>query len=89
MPAPKSVQGYGPQLKAAADYTRDCYELYKNSLAARNAMIVDAIDAGYTGHQAARDTGLRQPHIIRIVSLSQPELTQEDFGLSGDPAGEA
>lgn len=74
----KLVTGYGPQLKAAADYTRDCFELYKNSLLARNALIVEAVDNGYAGHQAARDTGLKQPHIIRIISLSQPELTRDD-----------
>lgn len=79
MVKPKSVQGYGAQLTAAADYVRDCKQLYDNALAARNALIVEAVDAGYGGHQAARDTGLKQPHIIRIVSLSEPELTTDDL----------
>lgn len=76
---PKAVTGYGPQLTAAADYVRDCKELYDNALIARNALIVEAVDNGYAGHQAARDTGLKQPHIIRIISLSQPGLTQDDI----------
>lgn len=78
---PKSVEGYGPQLQAAAQYARDCKTLYENALKARNRLIVDAVDSGYTGHQAARDTQLKQPHIIRIISLSDPdlpELTQDD-----------
>jgi hypothetical protein len=56
---------------------RDCKELYKNSLAARNALIVEAVDHGHAGHQAARDTELKQPHIIRILSQSQPDLLIE------------
>lgn len=78
MPA---VEGYGDQLKAAAQYVRDCKTLWENALIARNRLIVDAVDSGYAGHQAARDTGLKQPHIIRILSTSQPELTQEDLTL--------
>jgi hypothetical protein len=70
----RPVTGYGPQLKAAAQYVRDCHELYKNALRARNDLIVEAVDHGYSGHQAARDTELKQPHIIRILSQSQPDL---------------
>lgn len=74
MPVPKPVTGYGPQIRSSAEYVRDCYELYKNALQARNSVIVDAIDHGYSGHQAARDAGLKQPHIIRILSTSQPDI---------------
>lgn len=68
------TQAYGEQIRAAAEYTRDCRERYLNSLKARNSVIVAAVDAGYTGHQAARDAGVKQPHIIRILSNSQPEV---------------
>lgn len=68
------VPGYAERLRAAAQYTRDCHELWKNSLRARNSVIVEAIDHGYAGHQAARDTKLAQPHIIRILSNSDPEI---------------
>jgi hypothetical protein len=71
----KPVVGYGEQIRSAAQYARDCRELYENALIARNALIVDAVDHGYSGHQAARDAGVKQPHIIRILSSSQPELS--------------
>lgn len=73
----KPVQGYGPQLRSAGQYARDCRKLYENALAARNALIVEAVDQGYSGHQAARDVEVKQPHIIRILSSSQPDLTLE------------
>jgi DNA-binding phage protein len=77
------VEGYGPQLQRAADYVRDCLELYKKALTARNRVIVEAVDNGYAGHQAARDTGLKQPHIIRIISLSEPDLMTRDDIVPG------
>ncbi|MGW3921353.1 hypothetical protein [Streptomyces sp. NPDC005093] len=73
----RPVQGYGTQIKSAAQYVRDCRELYKNALQTRNKLIVDAVDHGYSGHQAARDAEVKQPHIIRILSCSQPDLTIE------------
>jgi hypothetical protein len=71
------VQGYGTRLQAASEYVRSCRELYANALAARNALIVEAVDHGYAGHQAARDCQVAQPHIIRILSTSQPDLLIE------------
>jgi hypothetical protein len=71
------IEGYGPRLKAAGQYVRDCRDLYLNSLKARNALIVVAVDNGYVGHQAARDVEVKQPHIVRILSKSQPDLTIE------------
>lgn len=71
------VQGYGDQIRSAAQYARDCQELYKNALKARNLLIVDAVDHGYAGHQAARDAQVKQPHIIRILSSSQPDMFEE------------
>jgi hypothetical protein len=73
----RPIQGYGTQIKSAAQYVQDCRELYKNALATRNRLIVDAVDHGYSGHQAARDAQVKQPHIIRILSCSQPDLTIE------------
>jgi hypothetical protein len=70
----KSIPSFGDRLSAAADYVRDCHALYRAALESRNELIVNAIDAGYPGHQAARDTQLKQPHIIRIVSQSQPDV---------------
>lgn len=74
--AEKPVQGYGEQLQAAGQYVRDCLDLYRNSLKARNSLIVEAVDNGYSGHQAARDAQVKQPHIIRILSSSQPDLME-------------
>lgn len=71
MTAAKPVQGYGDQIRSAAQYARDCKALYKNALRARNRVITEAIDHGYSGHQAARDADVKQPHIIRILSLSE------------------
>jgi hypothetical protein len=73
----KAVQGYGDQIKSAGQYVRDCKDLYRNALAARNRLIVEAVDQGYAGHQAARDAQVKQPHIIRILSSSQPDLFEE------------
>jgi hypothetical protein len=73
----KAVQGYGDQIRSAGQYARDCLELYKNALQARNNLIVQAVDHGYSGHQAARDAQVKQPHIIRILSSSQPDLSLE------------
>jgi hypothetical protein len=77
MPKVVEIEGYQKRLKAAGQYARDCRLQYKNALRARNALIVEAIDDGYTGHQAARDTELKQPHIIRILSQSEPDLSVE------------
>lgn len=74
MTTPVKIDGYGARLKEAGQYADDCYQLWKNSLAARNALVVEAIDNGYAGHQAARDINRKQPHIIRILSNSDPEL---------------
>lgn len=72
MPTP--VPGYGPRLQAAAEYVEDCRALYQAALKARNKLVVEAVDHGYGNHQAARDIGVRQPHIVRILSNSDPEL---------------
>lgn len=71
------VEGYGPRLQQAGQYVRDCRTLYKNALAARNALVVEAVDNGYAGHQVARDVQVKQPHVIRILSMSEPDLTLE------------
>lgn len=76
MADPKPVDGYGPQLRSAAQYVRDCKELYDHALEARNTLIVEAVDHGYAGHQIARDTELKQPHIIRILANSQPDISR-------------
>jgi hypothetical protein len=68
------VETYGSRLTSAGEYVRSCKELYRNAISARNAVIVEAVDNGYAGHQAARDTQLKQPHIIRILSMSEPDL---------------
>jgi hypothetical protein len=68
------IEGYGTRLQEAGKYAQDCYTRYKNALAARNTLVVEAVDNGYSGHQAARDIGVKQPHIIRILSSSQPDL---------------
>lgn len=73
----KPVEGYGPRLQAAGQYAEDCYQQWKNALKARNTLVVEAIDNGYSGHQAARDIKRKQPHIIRILSSSQPDVTLE------------
>jgi hypothetical protein len=74
VPKVVEIEGYGERLKKAGQYADDCYELWKNSLRSRNALVVEAIDHGYAGHQAARDIGRKQPHIIRILSNSDPDL---------------
>jgi hypothetical protein len=71
------TEQYGQQIRSAAQYVRDCRTLYENALKSRNNVIVTAVDNGYTGHQAARDAGVKQPHIIRILSNSQPDLLIE------------
>ncbi|MFJ3540381.1 hypothetical protein ACIPQA_33680 [Streptomyces sp. NPDC090109] len=71
------VGNYGPRIREAGQYVRDCLELYKNALRARNTLIVEAVDQGYAGHQAARDAQVKQPHIIRILSMSDPDLSIE------------
>ncbi|MEU0788029.1 hypothetical protein ABZ341_41685 [Streptomyces sp. NPDC006173] len=68
------IEGYSARLQEAGRYADDCYLQWKNSLVARNALVVEAIDNGHAGHQAARDIGRKQPHIIRILSNSDPEL---------------
>ncbi|MEV4557798.1 hypothetical protein AB0K51_12450 [Kitasatospora sp. NPDC049285] len=65
--------GYPERLAASADYVRDCRERYQAALAARNDLIVNAVDDGLSGYTVARAVGLRQPQIIRICSESQPD----------------
>jgi FixJ family two-component response regulator len=74
MPEPTSVPGYGPRLRAAAEYVKDCRDRYQAALKARNDLVVDAVDHGYGNHQAARDIGVKQPHIVRILSGSESDL---------------
>jgi hypothetical protein len=75
MPEPVAVtSGYGPRLRAAAEYVQDCRDRYQAALRARNTLVVEAVDHGYGNHQAARDIGVRQPHIVRILSNSDPDL---------------
>lgn len=73
----KPIEGYGPRLQAAAQYVDDCYLQWKNALTARNDLVVEAVDNGYSGHQAARDIKRKQPHIVRILSNSQPDVVLE------------
>ena len=73
----KPVEGYGPRLEAAGQYARDCFTQWKNALEARNNLVVEAVDNGYSGHQAARDIQVKQPHVIRILSSSQPDVVLE------------
>jgi hypothetical protein len=73
MGSPVTIEGYGPRLQEAGKYADDCHQLWKNALKARNAIVVEAIDHGYAGHQAARDINRKQPHIIRILSHSDPD----------------
>jgi hypothetical protein len=74
MGTPVQIDGYGPRIQEAGQYVRDCLTLYKNALTARNKVIVEAIDHGYAGNAAARDAQVKQPHIIRILSQSDPDL---------------
>jgi hypothetical protein len=71
------LDGYSKRIREAGQYVRDCRELYKNALKARNSVIVEAVDQGYAGHAAARDAEVKQPHIIRILSMSDPDLSLE------------
>jgi hypothetical protein len=73
----KPVETYGPRLQEAGRYAQDCFTQWKNALAARNSLVVQAVDNGYSGHQAARDIGVKQPHVIRILSSSQPDVSLE------------
>ncbi|WP_031106327.1 hypothetical protein [Streptomyces sp. NRRL S-146] len=77
MGTPVEVGNYGPRIKDAGQYVRDCLKLYKNALQVRNQLIVEAVDNGYAGHAAARDAQVKQPHIIRILSMSDPDLSIE------------
>lgn len=77
MPKVVEVEGYGQRLKAAGQYADDCRELWRNALKARNALVVEAADSGYAGHQIARDINKKQPHVIRILSQSDPDLSIE------------
>jgi hypothetical protein len=75
MGTPVQIDGYGPRIREAGQYVRDCRELYKNALKARNKVIVEAVDHGFAGHAAAREAEVKQPHIVRILSQSDPDLS--------------
>lgn len=75
MGTPVQIDGYGKRIQDAGQYVRDCLTLYKNALKTRNEIIVEAVDNGYAGHAAARDAKVKQPHIIRILSMSDPDLS--------------
>lgn len=77
MGTPVQVDGYSARLQEAGAYADDCYLRWKNALKVRNALVVEAVDNGHPGHQAARDIKRKQPHIIRILSMSDPELELE------------
>jgi hypothetical protein len=74
---PKTVisEGYAGRIEEAGAYVRDCYDQWKNALKARNELIVEAVDNGFAGHAAARAAKVKQPHIIRICSQSQPDVS--------------
>lgn len=73
----RAVESYHERLVAAGQYVRDCKDLWEAALEARNQLVVEAIDHGYSGHQAARDIEVKQPHVVRILAGSQPDMSLE------------
>lgn len=66
------LPNYGARLARAAEYERDTREQHDRALAARNALIHEAVDHKYPQNAAARDTKLSAPTITRILSLPNP-----------------
>lgn len=66
------IPNYAARLERAANYERDTREQHDKALAARNALIHEAIDNKFPQNAAARATKLSAPTITRILSLPNP-----------------
>lgn len=62
------------RLQAAAADVRDAFERYKLALRARDKLIVKAVDEAHLSQrQVAKHTGVGQPHVIRVLSKTDPD----------------
>jgi hypothetical protein len=72
------ARGTRARLQAAARAVADAREVLRTEQDRRDALIVQAVDIeGISQHQVARDAGLAQPSIQRILGESQPHARLE------------
>lgn len=68
------LQGYSARLKAARQHVEDTKAAWKLAIRQRNELVIEAVDNGHAGTNAARDAGLSQPHVVRIMSGSYDDV---------------
>lgn len=66
--------GYAERLKKAAATVAERKKAYQLALKQRNEIIVEAVDDGYPQTSAARNAGVKQPHITRIIAGSYDDV---------------
>ncbi len=74
MSGAQPIPGYAERLQKAAQTVQERKEAYKLALRQRNEIIVEAVDDGYPQSAAAKNAGVRQPHITRIIAGSYDDV---------------
>jgi hypothetical protein len=62
------IPGYADRLQAAAQAVRDRKDAWKLAISQRNEIIAEAVDNGYPQAAAARNGGVSQPHVVRVMA---------------------
>lgn len=68
------IPGYADRLKAAQADVRAKKEAWKTALQLRNEIIAEAVDNGFPQTAAAKNAGVSQPHIVRVMAGSYDDL---------------
>lgn len=62
------IQGYADRLKAAAEEVNDRKSAWKTAIQQRNEIIAEAVDHGFPQSAAAKNAGVSQPHVVRVMA---------------------
>lgn len=62
------IQGYAERLRAAAQTVTDRKDAWKHAIQQRNEIIAEAVDNGYPQAAAAKNGGVSQPHVVRVMA---------------------
>lgn len=68
------IPGYADRLKAAAQEVADRKDAWKKSIQLRNEIIAEAVDHGFPQAAAAKNAGVSQPHVVRVMAGTYDDI---------------
>jgi hypothetical protein len=68
------IADLGPRLEAAARDVSDASEARELAIAARNALVVRAVEEGMTQKAAARFAGVSAPYVTKMLLEAEPAM---------------